>query len=136
MSPIRTAFLLLLLASHAALAEDAPALLITTEPLPYNIAGTILGRRVATRDGQDFGMLVDVLVDLDGQPRAGVIDVGGFMGVGMKRIAIAWALLHFSRANDEVRIVEDLTTDEAAAAPEFPGQEGAAIVTGRAPSPP
>jgi hypothetical protein len=92
---------------------------------------SILGQSVFDASGDEVGRLVDVLVDRTGQPRAGVIDVGGFLGVGTRRVAVGWSLLHFINENGEIRIVEDLTQDEAAAAPEYRAPDGAVIVAGR-----
>jgi hypothetical protein len=132
MPPIRIALLLLLMASVPVEADDAPPA-VTTETLAPNAAGTILGRHVFTPDNEDIGLLVDILAGPDGTPKAGIVDVGGFMGVGTKRIAIAWALLHVMLDSGDPRIVEDLTGDEATAAPEFRGPDGPIIVTGPAP---
>lgn len=88
--------------------------------LPPNGVGTILGRHVFSTAQEDIGLLTDILVDTNGAPTAAIIDVGGFLGVGTRRIAIAWNLLHFSFNGDDTRIVEDLSHDEAAAAPEYP----------------
>ena len=128
MNPLR--LVLLLLPLHAA--AQIPPIAAT---LPANGAGTILGRHVFSSAKEDSGLLVDVLVDANGTPRAGIVDVGGFMGVGTKRIAIAWNLLHFTLENGETRIVEALSHDEAAAAPEFLAPAAPVIVTGHAPPP-
>ena len=125
----QAAFALLLLASPIANAEDPPSAL-ATETLSPGTAGTVLGRRVTNIGGEDVGMLVDILVDRLGNPRAAVIDFGGFMGVGTRRIAISWQLLHFSLENGETRIVEDLSADDAAAAPEMRSADGAIVVMG------
>jgi sporulation protein YlmC with PRC-barrel domain len=96
-------------------------------------AGTILGRDVFDSKGENVGQLVDVVVDRDGKPIAGVIDVGGFLGVGTRRVAIAWRLLRFVHDNDGTHVVMDLTFDSAAAAPEFEGPDNALIVIDRPP---
>ena len=64
-------------------------------------------------------MVVDVLVDGDGRPRAAVIDFGGFLGVGSRKIAIDWELLQFRPADrtQPVRLV--LGRAEVQAAPEY-----------------
>ena len=103
-----------------------------TAILPVHTAGTVLGRHVFSAANEDIGLLTDILVGADGTPKAAIVDVGGFMGVGMRRIAIAWNLLHFDLETGETRIVEDLTHDEAAAAPEFVGPEGKIVVIGPA----
>ena len=54
----------------------------------------VLSRMVHDADGREIGRIVDVVVDPTGQPRAIVVDVGGFMGVGARRVAVSWASVH------------------------------------------
>ncbi len=116
--------------SPPARADDAaPALQLET--LPPGSVVNVLGQRVFDAGGDEIGLLVDVLVTPNGQPKAAVIDVGGFMGVGTRRVAVAWSLLRFSNKAGDVRIIEDLTQDETAAAPEYRGTDGTDIVAGR-----
>ena len=44
---------------------------------------------------ENMGRIVDVLVDRSGQVRAAIIDFGGFLGVGSRKIAVDWNALHF-----------------------------------------
>ncbi len=96
-------------------------------------AGTVLGRNVSDSAGADAGLLVDVLVGPDGAPLAGIIDVGGFLGVGVRRVAVAWPLLHFEPDAGGTRIHMDLTVEAAAAAPEFHGPDGTTTLIVRPP---
>jgi hypothetical protein len=100
----------------AAQVEHAPP---QVEHVPPEIAFAILGSPVAAPDGKTIGRLVDVLVDASGTPQAGVIDVGGFMGVGARKIAVHWSALHFAPANPKQPITLDLTLDQIKAAPEY-----------------
>ena len=109
--------------------ETGPSLQLET--LPQGSVVSVLGQRVFDAGGDEIGLLVDVLVSQNGQPKAGVIDVGGFMGVGTRRVAVAWSLLRFINQDGDIRIIEDLTQDETAAAPEYRGADGADIVAGR-----
>jgi hypothetical protein len=59
-------------------------------PLDQTLA--ILGHPVEDLEGKNIGRLVDVLVGDQGQPQAAVIDFGGFMGVGNRKIAVDWIL--------------------------------------------
>lgn len=102
---------------------------------PGSVAST-LGQMVLDGNGDEIGRVVDVLVDRAGNPRAAVIDIGGFLGVGTRRVAIAWSLLHFRDMSGEVRIIQDLSQDEAAAAPEYRGTYDAVIISGRRASQP
>ena len=119
--------------------ETGPGLKLET--LAPGSVVSVLGQPVFDSNGNEIGMLVDVLVSQNGRPKAVVIDVGGFMGVGTRRVAVAWNLLRFSDKDGDIRIIEGLTQDETAAAPEYRGPEyrdvgGADIVVGRRKAPP
>ncbi|HEX3937583.1 MAG TPA: PRC-barrel domain-containing protein [Xanthobacteraceae bacterium] len=87
----------------------------------------ILGREVVSSAGEDMGRIVDVLVDRHGQVRAAIIDFGGFLGVGSRKIAVDWNALHFPPpVKSDAKITLDLTRDQVKAAPEF--QEGKPVV--------
>jgi PRC-barrel domain len=89
------------------------------QQVPPELAEAILGRQVAGADGKDIGRLVDVLVDGDGVPQAAVIDFGGFLGVGNRRIAVRWDTLHFAPSDPDRAITIDMTPDEIKAAPAY-----------------
>jgi hypothetical protein len=89
------------------------------EHLPRDQALSILGRPIATPDGKTIGHLVDILVDATGTPEAAVIDFGGFMGVGARKVAVHWSTLQFAPANLKQPITLDLTPDEIKAVPEY-----------------
>jgi hypothetical protein len=86
----------------------------------------VLGKDVRSSTDEDMGRLVDVVVDHDGQPRAAVIDFGGFLGVGSRKIAVDWGALNFSHAVAKGVITLELTRDQLKAAPEF--KEGSPVV--------
>jgi hypothetical protein len=80
----------------------------------------ILGRDVKSAANEDMGRLVDVIVDRGGSVRAAVIDFGGFLGVGSRRIVVDWNALHFwDVANPNKSITLELTRDQVKAAPEY-----------------
>ena len=80
----------------------------------------ILGREVRSGANENMGRIVDVIVDRNGQARAAIIDFGGFLGVGSRKIAVAWNALRFSPDAKKVeRIGLDLTRDQVQAAPEY-----------------
>ena len=56
---------------------------------------SILGKKVRSPKGEDLGRVVDVLADASGGVRVAIIDFGGFLGVGTRRIAVDWPLLRF-----------------------------------------
>src|SRR5215475_4178633 len=80
----------------------------------------ILGREVRSAANEDMGRIVDVLVDRAGQVRAAIIDFGGFLGVGSRKIAVDWSALHFPPPGKPgARISLDLNRDRRNAAPEY-----------------
>lgn len=82
-------------------------------------ATSILGRPVRDPAGDTVGRIIDVLVDEGGQPRAAVIDFGGFMGLGNRKIAVVWRALHFLSTAENGQIQLDMTADQIKAIPEF-----------------
>lgn len=79
----------------------------------------VLGKEVLDPAGADMGRIVDVVVDSGGEPRAAVIDFGGFLGVGSRKIAVDWNALHFSPADKPSQVTLDLTKDQVKAVPEY-----------------
>jgi hypothetical protein len=80
----------------------------------------ILGSEVRSAADEDMGRIVDVLVDGAGETRAAIIDFGGFLGVGSRKIAVDWKALHFvPAASKKYRIVLELTREQVKPAPEY-----------------
>jgi hypothetical protein len=89
--------------------------------------GGILGKEVRSSADENIGRIVNVVVDRNARPRAAVIDFGGFLGIGSRKLAVDWNLLHFDPAGDgRGRITVELTADEVRAAPEY--EEGKPVV--------
>lgn len=87
----------------------------------------ILGNDVRSTANEDMGRIVDVIVDGEGRTRAAIIDFGGFLGVGSRRIAVDWKALHFvPAAGKRYGIVLELTKDQVKLAPEV--KEGKPII--------
>jgi len=144
------AFALLAVAAAVpiSMAEDSPAPARTDQPdvappnnpaanLPdvppavpilesHELQGT-LGREVRSATGENMGRIVDVLVDRNGQARAAVIDFGGFLGVGSRKIAVDWDALTFPKpGNRSGPVTLEFTRDQVKAGPEY--QEGKPVV--------
>jgi hypothetical protein len=80
----------------------------------------VLGRDVRSPANEDMGHIVDIIVDRTGTVRAAVIDFGGFLGVGSRKIGVDWNALHFGRiAENNDSITLELTKAQVAAAPEY-----------------
>jgi hypothetical protein len=107
--------------------QAAPAPPKNLETLAARDAIGVLGKKVRGVAGEDMGMVVDVLVDDSGRPRAAVIDFGGFLGVGSRKIAVDCRLLQIRPGDAGVSVVLTLTRADVQAAPEYkpsssPGQ--------------
>ncbi|QND74266.1 PRC-barrel domain-containing protein [Tardiphaga robiniae] len=80
----------------------------------------ILGRDVRSPASENMGRIADVIVDRAGQVRGAVIDFGGFLGVGSRKIVVDWGALHFWNVADKTAsITLDLTREQVRAAPEY-----------------
>ena len=134
-SALAAALCCLALASSIARADDAvnrgnaaapPATPEVTVLNNHEVEG-ILGREVLSATNENMGRIIDVLVDRSGQVRAAIIDFGGFLGVGSRKIAVDWNVLHFPPpAKPGARITLELTRDQVKAAPEY--HEGKSVV--------
>ncbi|MFZ0849227.1 MAG: PRC-barrel domain-containing protein [Hyphomicrobiaceae bacterium] len=85
---------------------------------------SVLGRDVATTPEGDAGRIIDLLVDRDGSVRAAVVEFGGFLGIGTRKIAIEWQAFRFSgRA-----IVVEVSREQVRAAPEYKSGDKSPLV--------
>ena len=92
----------------------------TVTVLDHQEVQGILGREVRSGANEKMGRIVDVIVDRNGQVRAAIIDFGGFLGVGSRKIAVAWNTLRFlPDAKNVERIGLELTRDQVQGAPEY-----------------
>ena len=120
-------------AAPPASATETPAVIVDN-----NQAQTLLGRPVRSAKGEDLGRVVDVIVDRGGVVQAAIIDFGGFLGVGTRKIAVDWHILHFPDSGPPDKLIADLPRDQLRKAPVY--KEGEPIVimgrTAPAPAPP
>jgi hypothetical protein len=110
---------------------------IAKEPAPppsvtvigaYDARG-ILGRDVKSAAGENMGRIVDVIVDRSGRVRAAVIDFGGFLGVGSRKIAVDWSALSFDRDTGKRDVVTlELTRDQVKTAPEYKDRQSVVVL--------
>lgn len=116
-------------------AQDVPKQDTAKDPKPppsVTVIGArdahgILGREVRSAADENMGRIVDVIVDRDGWVRAAVIDFGGFLGVGSRKIVVDWRALRFGAiANKKDSISLELTKDQVSKAPEY--KEGQQVI--------
>jgi hypothetical protein len=101
-----------------------PATVVDDEQLQ-----SVLGIKALSSTGEDMGRIVDIIVDRTGQVRAAIIDFGGFLGVGSRKVAVDWRSLHFDpkKAGD---VVVNLTKDQLRVAPIYKADEPVVVIGG------
>ena len=132
----------------------APALRPTTPPAPQGTSAParmegshLIGLTLRNNANESIGSIDDVIVDRDGRVRQVVVSVGGFLGIGEHKVAIAWDQLRFDQARDVAMV--NLSKDQLRAMPEYratrtmpntapnaaPGTPGATTPSRTAPNP-
>jgi hypothetical protein len=91
-------------------------------------ASAILGKGVRSNAGEDMGRIVDVIVGRDGQIHAAIIDFGGFLGIGTRKIAVDWNALDFAPVGRPHAITLELTRNQVRLAPEYKRGEPLVVV--------
>ncbi|GJD74390.1 hypothetical protein CFIICLFH_2624 [Methylobacterium goesingense] len=83
----------------------------------------VLGKAVRSSTGEDMGRIIDIILDKDGRPRAAIIDFGGFLGVGSRKIAVDWRAMRFTSDGKPSRLVLQLSRNQVRVSPEYkPGE--------------
>jgi hypothetical protein len=101
---------------------------VTEEGGPKSRMVSILGREVTNREG-DGGRVIDVLVDLDGRSGAVVIEFGGFLGIGSRKVAVEWNALRFVREGNRTLLMVDISREQIRDAPEYKPSERPTVLT-------
>jgi hypothetical protein len=108
---------------------SVPATVVDGEQLE-----SVLGIEALSSTGDDMGRIVDIIVDRTGQIRAAIIDFGGFLGVGSRKIAVDWRSLHFDPKKAGA-VVVNLTKDQLRVTPVYKAAEPVVMVGGPGPKP-
>jgi PRC-barrel domain len=87
-------------------------------PLDSSIV-SVLGKKVEGAKGEDLGRVVDVLADARGRVRIAVIEFGGFLGVGIRRVAVDWSLLRFPPGDEDKFLTLSVNQKKLQSAPEY-----------------
>jgi sporulation protein YlmC with PRC-barrel domain len=100
--------------------EAPKGAIVDAEVKPMSVSVmSILGKKVQGPKGEDLGRVVDVLADDTGRVRIAIIDFGGFLGVGDRRIAVDWPLLRFNPDNKDPSLLLSITREKLQGAPEY-----------------
>lgn len=83
-------------------------------------ADQLMGTAVYGANDEHVGEIGDVILAQDGSVDAIIVDVGGFLGIGEKHVAIGMDKLAFMRdGNDELHLYTDFTQEQLEAQPSY-----------------
>ena len=104
-----------------------PAVEVRPEAATHTALESVLGREVRTSTDRDVGRIIDVLVDRNGRVEAVVIEFGGFLGIGTRKIAVDWSAVRFDAGGDRSVLPVDVTHSQLRIAPEYRPNEPAVV---------
>jgi sporulation protein YlmC with PRC-barrel domain len=99
------------------LAADS-AFKTTQAPEEWRIANYV-GQPIVNDKGEKIGDVSDVLFDRSGRITTVVLGVGGFLGLGEKKVALPFEAITYSEANGKREIMVPLTKEALQSAPDF-----------------
>jgi hypothetical protein len=122
-------------------APGANAAPVQTQGTPATVLDTqdyesVLGKGVRSANGDELGRIIDVIIDKDGRPRAAIIDFGGFLGVGSRKIAVDWRSLRFTTDGKPGRLVLQLSRNQVRVSPEYKAGEPIVVLGPASPAAP
>ncbi|RZM01364.1 MAG: PRC-barrel domain containing protein, partial [Sphingomonas sp.] len=98
--------------------QGTPATVLDTQDYE-----SVLGKSVRSANGDELGRIIDLIIDKDGRPRAAIIDFGGFLGVGSRKIAVDWRALRFTSDGKVGRLSLQLSRNQVRVSPEYKAGE-------------
>ena len=82
-------------------------------------AERLMGATVMGANNEEIGEVGDVLFSQDGQIRAVIVDVGGFLGIGAKEVAIEFESAEVQQQDGEIALFVNATEQQLEEAPEW-----------------
>ncbi len=113
-------------------ANDGSAAAVTAsiKRLSGDDLSPLLGKEVHSASGDDIGRVAGILVDGASEPRAVIVKVGGFLGIGVRSVAVDWQNLRVQTAGEGEVVLADLALQQVAQAPQYrPGSGSVAVVS-------
>lgn len=113
----------MLLAGGPAVAEEpAPAdqFIKTQSPTQYLAKDRLIGAKVKNSTGEIIGDIEDLLIDSDDHVSGVVMGVGGFLGIGEKKVAVKTSALQLEVTDGKMNVLlSTATKDTLKSAPAF-----------------
>ncbi len=117
----------LALPSPAPSADEAPSSSGVDRAQTHQLE-SLMGREVRTRSQGQSGRIIDLLTDRDGKLQAAVVEMGGFLGIGTRKIAIDWRAFRFNTQDQKSFVMIEVDHEQLRLAPEYTASEPVAIV--------
>ncbi|WP_375463178.1 PRC-barrel domain-containing protein [uncultured Methylobacterium sp.] len=119
---------------------DAPPAVPQQQGTPATVLDTqdyesLLGKSVRSANGDELGRVIDLIIDKEGRPRAAIIDFGGFLGVGSRKIAVDWRALRFTSDGKVGRLSLQLSRNQVRVSPEYKAGEPIVVLGPASPGP-
>ena len=111
------ALIILALLSASSSAQDVPTS-VAIDAAQTRQLESLLGREVRTRHG-DSGRIIDLLADRNGKLQAAVVEIGGFLGIGTRKVAIDWRAFRFELQDSKSFVTMEIDRERLRLAPEY-----------------
>jgi hypothetical protein len=78
----------------------------------------VLGIEVRTSTERNVGRIIDLLAAPNGVVEAVVVEFGGFLGIGTRKIAVEWSALRVDKDGQRLVAMIDIPRDQLRSAPD------------------
>ena len=107
---------------------------VTMQQSGEHLADDVIGATVRNAQNENIGSVADLVIGKDGQVKAAVLSVGGFLGIGDKHVAVPWTQVQVSTGSRaavsgsasgtadtgrDPAVMVNMTKDQLKQAPEF-----------------
>jgi sporulation protein YlmC with PRC-barrel domain len=117
--------------------NDAKIAMVTAQSSDQWLASKVIGMPVHNSSNQKVGSVADLLLDNKGVPIAAIIQVGGFLGMGGKKVTIDTKSMQLVRSDEGDKIVVPVSEEQLKVAADFtpytPPVQSAPVSTNRPP---
>ncbi len=90
----------------------------TQRPEDHRVS-RIIGANIRNNQNDSVGEVEDLIMDRQGNVKAAIISVGGFLGIGERWVAVNYDSLNMMQDGNAWRVVLNTTRDQMKTAPEF-----------------
>jgi sporulation protein YlmC with PRC-barrel domain len=83
------------------------------------LADRVIGMNVRNPQNDKIGTIHDLVMDKGGQVKAAVLSVGGFLGIGDKKVAVPWDQVQIHMEDRDRYASVNMNKEQLTQAPEF-----------------